>query len=342
MKTKKHQLIATMLAAVVLTSCGGKSTAEGTGSGAVKVETMQAAGSGADALRSYSGTVEEENGTLLSFATSGTVDGVYIKDGESVGKGRLIATLDPTQARNMHNAALAALTQAEDAWRRMKELYDKGSLPEIKWIEAQTTLQQARSTEKMAAKSLADCRLYAPFTGVISQKNVERGQNVMPGTPVAKLVTVDRLKVKIAVPENEISQIAVGQKASVSIAALGGEVMTGTVTEKGVTADPMSRAYDVKITLRNNGRKMMPGMVAEVSIRRQDEAATCIIPAHIVQIDENNNEFVWLTVGGKAVKRIITCGDFTASGVTVTSGLAAGDNIIVAGQHKVSNGTRVK
>ena len=342
MKTKKHQLIATMLAAVVLTSCGGKSTAEGTGSGAVKVETMQAAGSGADALRSYSGTVEEENGTLLSFATSGTVDGVYIKDGESVGKGRLIATLDPTQARNMHNAALAALTQAEDAWRRMKELYDKGSLPEIKWIEAQTTLQQARSTEKMAAKSLADCRLYAPFTGVISQKNVERGQNVMPGTPVAKLVTVDRLKVKIAVPENEISQIAVGQKASVSIAALGGEVMTGTVTEKGVTADPMSRAYDVKITLRNNGRKMMPGMVAEVSIRRQDEAATCIIPAHIVQIDENNNEFVWLAVGGKAVKRIITCGDFTASGVTVTSGLAAGDNIIVAGQHKVSNGTRVK
>lgn len=331
-----------MLAAVVLTSCGGKSTAEGTGSGAVKVETMQAAGSGADALRSYSGTVEEENGTLLSFATSGTVDGVYIKDGESVGKGRLIATLDPTQARNMHNAALAALTQAEDAWRRMKELYDKGSLPEIKWIEAQTTLQQARSTEKMAAKSLADCRLYAPFTGVISQKNVERGQNVMPGTPVAKLVTVDRLKVKIAVPENEISQIAVGQKASVSIAALGGEVMTGTVTEKGVTADPMSRAYDVKITLRNNGRKMMPGMVAEVSIRRQDEAATCIIPAHIVQIDENNNEFVWLAVGGKAVKRIITCGDFTASGVTVTSGLAAGDNIIVAGQHKVSNGTRVK
>ena len=342
MKTKKHQLIETMLAAVVLTSCGGKSTAEGTGSGAVKVETMQVAGSGADALRSYSGTVEEENGTLLSFATSGTVDGVYIKDGESVGKGRLIATLDPTQARNMHNAALAALTQAEDAWRRMKELYDKGSLPEIKWIEAQTTLQQARSAEKMAAKSLADCRLYAPFTGVISQKNVERGQNVMPGTPVAKLVTVDRLKVKIAVPENEISQIAVGQKASVSIAALGGEVMTGTVTEKGVTADPMSRAYDVKITLRNNGRKMMPGMVAEVSIRRQDEAATCIIPAHIVQIDENNNEFVWLAVGGKAVKRIITCGDFTASGVTVTSGLAAGDNIIVAGQHKVSNGTRVK
>ena len=331
-----------MLAAVVLTSCGGKSTAEGTGSGAVKVETMQVAGSGADALRSYSGTVEEENGTLLSFATSGTVDGVYIKDGESVGKGRLIATLDPTQARNMHNAALAALTQAEDAWRRMKELYDKGSLPEIKWIEAQTTLQQARSAEKMAAKSLADCRLYAPFTGVISQKNVERGQNVMPGTPVAKLVTVDRLKVKIAVPENEISQIAVGQKASVSIAALGGEVMTGTVTEKGVTADPMSRAYDVKITLRNNGRKMMPGMVAEVSIRRQDETATCIIPAHIVQIDENNNEFVWLAVGGKAVKRIITCGDFTASGVTVTSGLAAGDNIIVAGQHKVSNGTRVK
>ncbi len=330
-----------MLAAVVMSACNAKDDTESRPAEAVKVQTMQASSADAGLQGRYSGTVEEESGSLLSFAAAGTISGVYVKEGQSVAKGSLIATLDPTQARNMHNASKAALAQAEDAYRRMKELHAKNSLPEIKWIEAQTTLEEARSAERVAAKSLSDCRLYAPFAGVISSKNMEKGQNVVPGSPVAKLVTVGRLKVKIAVPENEISQIAVGQRATVSVAALGGQPMTGTVTEKGVTADPMTRAYDVKITVSNDGRKLMPGMVAEVSIDGKQASTVCVIPAHIVQIDEHNNEFVWLAVDGKAVKRVIKCGDFTADGVAVISGLAAGDNIISAGQNRVSNGTKI-
>lgn len=76
--------------------------------------------------------------------------------------------------------------------------------------------------------------------------------------------------------------------------------------------------------------------------RRNISFCGLYIPAHIVQIDENNNEFVWLAAGGKAVKRIVECGDFTADGVTIISGLADGDKIITAGQQKVSEGTEVK
>ena len=83
-------------------------------------------------------------------------------------------------------------------------------------------------------------------------------------------------------------------------------------------------------------------MVADVALRGGTSPAACILPAHIVQIDEMNNEFVWLAVGGKAMKRIITVGGFTAYGVTVTSGLADGDMVITAGAQKVSEGMRVK
>ena len=161
------------------------------------------------------------------------------------------------------------------------------------------------------------------------------------GTTVAKLVSVGRLKAKISVPENEIAQIAVGQKATVTVDAAGGTPVRGTVSEKGIVADPMSRSYDVKISLPNNGRRLMPGMVAEVTLDNARRQTVCVIPAHVVQIDENNNEFVWLAVGGKATKRTITCGEFTADGVTVTSGLAAGDRLITAGAQKVSEGMRV-
>ena len=224
----------------------------------------------------------------------------------------------------------------------MEELHGKGSLPEMKWVEAQTALDRARAAEPVARKQLADCRLYAPFAGVISRKVAERGQNVAAGTTVAKLVSVGTLKVKIAVPENEVVQIAVGQKATVTVNALGGASIRGTVGEKGIVADPLSRSYDVKISVPNEGRRLMPGMVAEVAIDGTRHQEACIIPAHVVQIDEKNNEFVWLAVGGKATKRVITCGEFTASGVVVTSGLAAGDRIITKGQQKVSEGTKVK
>ena len=330
------------MAAAVLASCGGKGDSSPTATEAVKVETAivgEAAGSKADR---YSGTIEEENGTLLSFAVGGTVSNMLVDEGDRVSKGQLIATLDPEQMRSNHASAKAALEQAEDAYGRMKELHGKGSLPEIKWVEAQTALQRARASEQMARKQLADCRLYAPFSGVISKKFAEKGQNVGAGTQIAKLVAVGRMKVKISVPEGEMAQISVGQKADVTVEALGTAPMQGTVTEKGVAADPLSRSYEVKISLPKAGGKLLPGMVADVRLDGGGTQTACILPAHIVQIDENNNEFVWLAVGGKAVKRIVTVGGFTADGVTVTGGLADGDMVITAGAQKVSEGMRVK
>lgn len=339
---KSINQIALALTAVMLSACGGNTGADETERKAVKVEVTQVKAATADRTSRYSGTVEEESGTLLSFAVGGTMSRVLVDEGDRVGKGQLIATLDTEQLTHNHASAQAALAQAEDAYRRMEQLHGKGSLPEIKWVEAQTALQRARASEQMARKQLADCRLYAPFSGVISKKFAEKGQNVGAGTQIAKLVAVGRMKVKISVPESEMAQISVGQKADVTIVALGGASMQATVTEKGVAADPLSRSYDVKLSLPKADKKLLPGMVADVALSGGNASMACILPAHIVQIDERNNEFVWLAIGGKAVKRIVTVGGFTADGVTVTSGLADGDMVITAGAQKVSEGTRVE
>ena len=339
---KSINQIALALTAVMLSACNAENNKGQAADAAVRVEVTQVKAATADRTSRYSGTVEEESGSLLSFAVGGTVSRVLVDKGDRVGKGQLIATLDTEQLTHNHASAQAALAQAEDAYRRMEELHGKGSLPEIKWVEAQTALQRARASEQMARKQLADCRLYAPFSGVISKKFAEKGQNVGAGTQIAKLVAVGRMKVKISVPESEMAQISVGQKADVTIEAIGRASMQATVTEKGVAADPLSRSYDVKLSLPKADRKLLPGMVADVALHGGNTSMACILPAHIVQIDERNNEFVWITVGGKAVKRIVTVGGFTADGVTVTNGLADGDMVITAGAQKVSEGTRVE
>ena len=339
---KSINQIALALTAVMLSACNAENNKGQAADEAVRVEVTRVKAATADRTSRYSGTVEEENGSLLSFAVGGTVSRVLVDEGDRVGKGQLIATLDTEQLTHNHTSAQAALAQAEDTYRRMEELHGKGSLPEIKWVEAQTALQRARASEQMARKQLADCRLYAPFSGVISKKFAEKGQNVGAGTQIAKLVAVGRMKVKISVPESEMAQISVGQKADVTIEAIGGASMQATVTEKGVAADPLSRSYDVKLSLPKADRKLLPVMVADVALRGGNTSMACILPAHIVQIDERNNEFVWLAVGGKAVKRIVTVGGFTADGVTVTGGLADGDMVITAGAQKVSEGMRVE
>lgn len=291
----------------------------------------------------YSGTAEEESGTPLSFATAGTVRELHFHLGQRVAKGQLLATLDPTSMQNAYKAAQATLEQARDAYRRMEKLHAKGSLPDMKWVEVQSKLEQAVSMEQIASKNLKDCRLYAPYSGVIARKEVEVGQNVMPGMPVAQLVTASTLRIKIAVPETEISFIEVGQEAVVRVSALGGRTFRATVAEKGIVANPLSRSYDVKLKVEGNHAGLLPGMVTDVSIRfsASGNDSSYVIPARIVQLDEKNTTFVWTVKNGKAHKQAVSCGAYQADGVTVLSGLSPNDSIITEGQQKVCEGTEV-
>lgn len=338
---KKNYCFPVLLFLVTLTGCG-KQNEETSAENGVKVEVLKVNSSEQAASSRFSGTVEEKNSSVLSFPVMGIVKSVCVGVGDVVHKGQLIATVDPASMRSSYDAAKATLDQAQDAYDRMKKLYDKGSLAEIKWIEVQSRLQQAKSVMEISRKNLNDCRLYAPYTGTIAEKLTEVGQTVSPGTPVVKLVTDGNLRVNISVPETEIAHVRIGQSALVRVSALGEQSMTGKVVEKGVQANPLSRAYDVKLALDNKVKGLMPGMVTEVSLLGEDSISTYVIPANILQLDESNQYFVWLNVGGKATRRQVQCGEFTADGVTITSGLRSGDEIIVEGQQKVCEGTRLK
>ncbi|WP_241033225.1 efflux RND transporter periplasmic adaptor subunit [Leyella lascolaii] len=198
--------------------------------------------------------------------------------------------------------------------------------------------------EQIARRNLDDCRLRAPFSGIIAEKSMETGENVAPGMPVARLVTASSLVVRISVPEAEMRSVRTGQKADVAVTAIGGEKIAARVVEKGVVANPLSRTYEVRLKLENTDKEVLPGMVTEVFLHPYKTASGIhyVIPAHVVQIDEHNRSFVWCVKDGKARRRFIVCDEYSAGGVIVTSGLSANDSIIVEGQQKVCEGTEVE
>ncbi len=347
-----RKLTTIALLAFLAVGCSKKQEAQTTAE-AVKVKEITIGTDGAttsarDAY-GYSGTVEEENGSSLSFTTGGTILQLKVKVGDRVRKGQLIATVDPTQVKNTYEMAHATRMQAEDAYGRMKQLHGKGSLTELKWVEAQSQLQQAVAAEGIAKKSLADCALHAPFDGVVSEKYAEMGQNAALGMPIVKLVTTNVLNVKISVPESEMASVRVRQHARIAVQALGGKQYEGYVVEKGIVADPISRSYSVKIRVVGTSNALLPGMVSQVVLDRTDAPmagtaakADVVIPAHLVQLADDNSNFVWVDEGGKAVRRTIVCGEYQSNGVSIVSGLKTGDRLIVEGQQKVSTGMAIK
>jgi membrane fusion protein (multidrug efflux system) len=337
MKGKKVTLC--ILCAIGLMSCSSKqNTAEET---VIQVKTMTVQSSAEAGTHTYVGTVEESYGSQLSFSQMGTVAEVLVDEGQAVRQRQALATLDKTTVQNTYNIAKSTLDQARDAYNRLNTLYKKGSLPEIKFIEIQTQLAQAEASEKIARKSISDCVLHAPFAGFISQRMVDIGNNVVPGMGCFKLVKIDRVKVKLSIPEKEIASVQKGQEIAFTVAALGGRSFAGKVTEKGVQANPLSHTYDVKLELANADHALLPGMVCSASLKTQGTSASIIIPQEAIMLD-GSNTFVWIATGNTAKKCMVTTGEVSDQGVTITSGLQEGTQVIVGGQNKVSEGTKIK
>lgn len=325
---------------VALCSCGEKKQAVAEQTVRVKVQEIHP--EAVNGEQGFSGTIEEASGASLSFASAGTIKRIYVDEGQTVRQGQLIAELDPTTLQNAYTISKTSLEQAQDTYNRMKELHDAGSLPEMQWIQIENQLKSATAQEAIARKSLSDTKLYAPFSGYISSKIAEIGQNASPGMPIVKLVNIGSVKVKISVPEDDIQRIAQHSSMKVVVPALGNREFEGQVKERGVSADPRSRTYEVKATIQNHDGQLLPGMICQVFTNYMQGSTGVFVPANLVQLDSDNKTFVWVVNGERALKREIIIDGESAQGAKVSFGLVAGDKLIVAGQQKVSNGMKVE
>lgn len=343
MKTVKHYLVrnAFIVLAITLVSCNDNKV-ENVDAKTVRVETMKVHNTEGEYQREYIGTIESDNSVDLSFQVNGNIERILVQEGQSVQKGQLLATLNTATLANNHSIAKVSLTQAQDAFDRYSKLYNNKSLPEIKFIEVKSALDQARANERIARKNLADCNLYASFSGVIGQKKSEAGSNVMSGTPVVTLMSIGTVKVKVAIPENDISTVKVGDSCQVKITALGNNTIGGKVIEKGVVANPVSHTYDVKVELHNAKKEIMPGMVCKTYLTNKDLQRGIIVPLKTVQVDVSGKNFVWIADGGKATRTEVVVGKLVANGVMIDAGLKTGAELIIKGYQNLSPGVSIQ
>lgn len=336
-KTVVLGLLMLPMTILMFSSCKREGKADKVAPIKVEIVTIDTIRSGM--VRTYVGEIEESVSLALSFATGGKVEKVMVHEGDYVKEGQLLVTVNKTNAQSAYNSAKAQLDQAEDAYRRLKQVYEKGSLAEVKWVEMLTNLEKARSLEQIAYKQLNDCELYAPCAGVVGTCNAKVGGALLPGEPAVTLLGVNQVSVVFAVPENEVSAVPIGRETEIVVPALNDLVLKGKVSEKSIASNPVAHSYQVKIDLPNANRKLLPGMVCKVYFSQSNEAGF-VIPANCVQTRPEGLS-IWLVKNGKPERRIIEASEYVVNGVLVTKGLYQDDTLIVAGQQKLFTGAEI-
>jgi RND family efflux transporter MFP subunit len=308
-----------------------------------RVKTQVVSPGMVDNAQTYVGIVEESEATAVSFTGMGVVKRMLVNEGQAVNKGQLIAEMDDTQARNVLSGAEAQMTQANDALARYKMLHDNGSLPEVQWVEIQSKVAQAKSQLEVAKKNLADCRLTAPVSGIIGKKLVGAGETALPSQAVVTILDVSSVKVKVAVPEGDISTIHRATPSTISVEAVSTTVKGGTI-EKGIAADALTHTYDVRINVVNTDRKLLPGMVASVKFMQEGSQSIAgkSLPVTAVQKAADGTLFVWTIANDSTAHRAkVSIGSTSGNNVAITDGLNIGQRVVTEGYQKLSENTRV-
>lgn len=345
-----HHCSIMMLCCLTLISYSCKKTDQPEDSAPVRVDVQVINPSGNASTASdasYSGTVASEEESLLSFILPGTITDIYVKEGQKVAKGQLIARIKSENLNDEKNIAVAELEQVQDLYNRLKKLHDQNALPDVKWVEVQQKLKQAQNAVAISNRAVGDATITAPISGYVTEKMADEGQSVIPSQPVVKIVNTGNLQVSIAVPEESVGRFGKNTSAQVTFDALGDLTVAGSLAHKDVVADPLTRSYNVKFNIPSADGRILPGMIATVAVAGLDSVAGVkagegyVVPSQAVLLSADNRQFVWVVKNGKAVRKTVTANEFRTDGVAIESGLAPGDTLIIAGMQKVSTGTPV-
>ena len=330
-----------LLCAMLICSCTGKKEQET--KAPIRVKTEVASATTSTNGQTYVGIVEESEATAVSFTGMGVVKRMLVNEGQAVSRGQLIAEMDDTQARNLLSGAEAQMAQANDALERYKMLHENGSLPEVQWVEIQSKVAQAKSQLEVARKNLADCRLVAPVSGIVGKRLVGAGETAMPSQAVVNILDISTVKVKVAIPEAEISGLGANTSSIIKVDAINSS-FTGGHIEKGVLADALTHTYDIRIHVTNGERKLLPGMVASVQFVAvaHQQTQQLSVPVTAVQRKADGSLFVWtISSDSTAHRATVHTGETMGNRIAVTDGISEGSRIVVEGYQKLSENTKV-
>lgn len=272
----------------------------------------------------------------------GVVKALYVKQGDNVRKGQVLARLDDQLIRQQIEPLKVQLTSAEDVSRRTQNLWDNGIGTYQQVLSAKTQVETLRKQIGIIQKQAALMTVTAPTTGVADVVNVRVGETFVGATaagPQIRIVNTGNLKIVAEVPENYLGKVGKGSKLQVELPNLN-RTLNATVNVVGKTIDPNRRTFYIEAPIPSDPN-FKPNQIATVRVQDYAAPSAITIPVNTLQNDDQG-KFVMVAVDEKgklvARKRYINVGELYGDKLEVKTGLSAGDRLILEGFQNLYEG----
>jgi RND family efflux transporter MFP subunit len=291
------------------------------------------------------GTVEATNISYVAppNGQGGVVKALYVRQGQNVRKGQVLARLDDQLIRQQIEPLRVQLNAAEDTYKRTKNLYDQGIGTYQNVLQAKTQVETLQGNINTLQKQAALMTVTAPQSGVADIVNVRVGETFIGATaagPQIRIVNTGDLKIKANIPENYMGSVKVGSPLEVLLPDENNRIVNATVTVVGKIIDPGTRTFYIEAKVPSSSN-LKPNQVAKVHIKDYGNENAITIPVNTLQNDEAG-KYVMVAVkeGDRLVahKRTVTVGELYNNRLEVKTGLQAGDQLITEGFQSLYEG----
>ncbi len=285
------------------------------------------------------GVLEAENEVDVVARIAGPITELKAEEGMKVKKGTLLALIDDREAQAETDVASVNRNEAKLAFDRTKSSFEQQLVSREAYDSAISKLKATEAQLESAQLKLDYTRIRAPFDGLVVKRYIKLATNVTVGTPLFRVSNFTPLLCPIQVPEKELSNLKVGQRAVLRVEAYGDDPFPASVLRISPVVD--SSTGTLTVTLEADAHdKLRPGMFASVALETAIHHNALVIPKSALVLD-SLGDTVYIKDGDVARRREVKLGFREGSAVEVLDGLAEADNVIVLGQEGLSDGTPV-
>jgi len=299
------------------------------------------------------GFIEPNQGVTLSTELAGTIDAITFESGKPVKADQLLLSLDSTVERANLRASQAKLPAAKVKFDRFQNLYKTSSISKEQLDEAEAAYRSLEADIESLKATIARREVRAPFSGVVGLRNVFLGQYLQPGTDIVRLEDTSVMRLRFTVPQTDISKIKLGQTIKINVDAYPQTQFDGHITAIEPAVNFQSGLIQVQADIPNNDGQLRSGMFARASIILPTVKDQIVIPQTAISFTLYGQNVYVLKEGEETDKEgnkvkvlrakqvVVKAGERRGNDVHVLSGIQAGDQIVLSGQVRLSNDTKV-
>ncbi len=294
------------------------------------------------------GNVKTKQNLVIYPEMGGTLTRVYVKEGQNVSKGQLLATIDDGGLSQQVAQMQIQADLAKTTFERQERLWQQKIGSEIQYLQAKSSYEAQQRAVNQLKSQLSKTSVRAPFTGVIDDVITDQGSVVAPGqSQLMRIVNLEDMYIETDVPESFITNVTVNKDVKIEFPILG-KSMDAKIRQAGNFINPANRTFKIEVAVPNKDKSIKPNLTAKLKINDYSSENALLIPQSIISENAEGEQYIYIIDNknadneGVAKRIIIKTGKAQGDVIEVINGLKNGAEVIQEGARSVKDGQLVK